>query len=100
MTQTLVNIGHLITTDPKVKGGRPLIAGTGTTVERIAALYKQGYSADDIVADKSYLSLAQVHGALAYYYANQNVIDQALAAEAAEHDRLLLQQSPSALAAP
>jgi uncharacterized protein (DUF433 family) len=31
------------------------------------------------VADKDYLALAQVHAALAYYYANQQVIEQDLA---------------------
>ena len=88
MSQTLVNIGSLITASPDIQGGRPIIAGTGTSVGRIVALYKQGYSPDEIVADKDYLTLAQVHAALAYYYANQQVIDRDLAQEAAEYERL------------
>ncbi len=44
----------------------------------------------DIVADKDYLSLAQVHAALAYYYMNRQAIDADLAVEAAEYDRLAL----------
>jgi hypothetical protein len=34
------------------------------------------------------LNLAQVHAALAYYHANRNQIDQELAEEEAEYDRL------------
>lgn len=88
MIQTLVNIGNLIASDPEIQGGRAIIRGTGTTVGRIATLYKQGYSADDIIADKDYLTLAQVYAALAYYHANQQVIDGDLAAEQAEYERL------------
>ncbi|MGF1493530.1 MAG: DUF433 domain-containing protein [Microcoleaceae cyanobacterium] len=88
MTRTLVDIGGLVTFDLKIQGGRPILAGTGTTVQRIVALYQQGYSVEDIVTDKDYLSLAQVHGALAYYYMNRQAIDNDLAAEAVEYDRL------------
>lgn len=93
MAQTLVNIGNLITSNPQIQGGRPILAGTGTTVQRIVALYQQGYSVADIVADKDYLSLAQVHAALAYYYINRQAIDADLADEAAEYDRLALLQA-------
>jgi len=93
MSQALVNIGSLITTSPDIQSGRPIIAGTGTSVRRIATLYKQGDSADEIVADKPYLTLAQVHAALAYYYANQQIIDQDLDAEATEYERLASQLS-------
>jgi uncharacterized protein (DUF433 family) len=93
MTQSIVDIGNLITTSLDVHSGRPVIAGTGTSVNRIVALYKQGQTADDIVADKSYLSLAQVHAALAYYHANRETIDRDLAQESAEYDRLAKQAS-------
>jgi uncharacterized protein (DUF433 family) len=88
MTQILVDIGSLITTSADVQAGRPIIAGTGTSVRRIVALHKQGYSPDEIVADKHYLTLAQVHAALAYYYANQTTIDQDLADETNEYEEL------------
>lgn len=91
ISYVLVDIGSLITMSANVQGGRPIIAGTGTSVRRIAALHKQGYSPDEIVADKDYLTLAQVHAALAYYYANQPVIDQDLTEEAAEYERLASQ---------
>ena len=93
MSQALVDIGSLITTSPDLQSGRPIIAGTRTSVRRIVTLYKQGDSADEIVADKPYLTLAQVHAALAYYYANQQIIDQDLEAEATEYERLASQLS-------
>ena len=88
MSLTLFDIGTLITASPDMQGGRPIIAGTGTSVGRIVALYKQGYSPDDIVADKEHLTLAQVHAALAYYHANQQAIERDLAEESAQYERL------------
>lgn len=93
MPKALVDIGSLITTSPNIQGGRPIIAGTGTSVRRIAALWKQGYSIDEIVADKNYLTLSQVHAALAYYYVNQQLIDQDLDAEVAKYEQLASQLS-------
>lgn len=93
MSQTLVNIGGLITASPDIQAGRPVITGTGTSVRRIVVLYKQGFSPDDILADKDHLTLAQIHAALAYYYTNQQVIEQDLAEEAAEYERLVSQVS-------
>ncbi|WP_414542215.1 DUF433 domain-containing protein [Nostoc sp. CCY0012] len=85
---TSIDIGTLITRDPKLHGGCPIIAGTGSSVRRIAALYKQGYSAEEIVADKPHLTLVQIYAALTYYHANQNEIDRDLAEEKAEYERL------------
>jgi uncharacterized protein (DUF433 family) len=89
MPQPLIDIGQLIAVDPNHYGGRPVIAGTGTSVRQIVALHRQGYSADEIVMDKHYLTLAQVHAALAYYYANPSAIEADMAAEAQEYDRLM-----------
>ncbi|RUR73920.1 DUF433 domain-containing protein [Chlorogloeopsis fritschii PCC 9212] len=85
---TITDIGTLITRDPKLRGGRPIIAGTGTSVRRIAALYKQGYSAEEIAADKDHLTLVQVYAALTYYHANREEIEADLAEEKAEYERL------------
>ena len=91
MSQTLTDIGSLITTSPDIQSGRPLIAGTGTSVRCIAALYQQGYSADDIIGEKDYLSLAQVYAAIAYYHTNRDFIDGDLEREADEYERLSAQ---------
>ncbi|WP_306299034.1 DUF433 domain-containing protein [Nostoc sp. T09] len=53
---TSIDIGTLITRDLNLHGGRTIIAGTATSVRRIAALYKQGYSAEEIAANKPHLN--------------------------------------------
>lgn len=85
---TLTDIGTLIVSTPETSGNRPRIAGTRITVQRIAVWYKMGMSPEEIIAEISHLNLAQVHGALAYYYANQEQINADIAAEEADYDRL------------
>ena len=49
---TPVDIGTLIEQTPGIAGGHPRIAGRGITVNSLAALWKQGSTAEDIVATK------------------------------------------------
>lgn len=90
------DIGTLITRSPDIRGGRPRIAGTGVTVRRVAVLHKQGLSPEAIAEEIGHLSLAQVHAALAYYYANRREIDTDLAQEEAEYERLERQHAHKA----
>jgi uncharacterized protein (DUF433 family) len=85
---TVNDIGSLITRSPGVCGGRPGIAGTGVSVRRIVGWYKWGRSPEEIADQYGHLTLAQVYAALAYYHANRDEIDQDLAQEDAEYDRL------------
>ena len=78
---TTVDIGTLIERSPEIRKGRPCIAGTGVTVRRIAAWDSLGLAPEEIAAKIEHLSLAQIHAALAYYYANRDEIDTDLAAE-------------------
>lgn len=71
----VVEIGTLIDRDPGIRGGRPKIAGTGLTVNRIAGWYKLGMTPEEIALEYPHLTLAQVHAALAYYHANREEID-------------------------
>jgi hypothetical protein len=41
-----------------------------------------------IISERPQLKLAQVYAALAYYYANKEIIDAEIAAETKEYDRL------------
>jgi uncharacterized protein (DUF433 family) len=84
----LFDIGSMIAAKPGLNGGRPCIAGTGTSVRCIAVYDMWGYSAEEIVASKPHLTLAQVHAALAYYWANKAEIDADLAAEEAFFDEM------------
>ena len=83
------DIRSLITRNPHVRGGRPMVAGTGVTVMRIAGWALQGLTPEEIAREVPNLTLAQVHAALAYYYANRMEIDAALAHEAADYERLV-----------
>ena len=85
---TVTNIGTLVTCSPNIRNGRPMIAGTRTSVSRIVVLYKQGANAEEIARRMSHLNLAQVYAALAYYHANQDEIEADLAEEDAEYWKL------------
>lgn len=73
---------------PDVCGGRIRIDGTRITVGRIAALYKQGQTPEEMVQTYPHLSLGQVYAALAYYHANRAEIESELAAAEAQYDEL------------
>ena len=91
-----VDIGTLIVRSPDIRGGRPRIAGTGVTVQRIVGWYKLGLSPEEIAEELGHLTLAQVHAALAYYHANRKEIESAITADEAEADRLARQHYQSA----
>jgi uncharacterized protein (DUF433 family) len=80
---SVIEIGTLIDRDPKVRSGRPKIAGTGLTVSRIAGWYKMGMTPEEIALEYPHLTLAQVHAALAYYHINRDEIEADFAQEAA-----------------
>ncbi len=63
---------------PGVCGGRIRIDGTRITVARIATLYKQGLTAEEISTTYTHLSLGQVYAALAYYHANLSEVEAEL----------------------
>jgi len=60
----VADIGTYIVRTPKIRGGRPHIAGTGVTVRRIVGWYKLGLSPEGIADRIGHLSLAQVYTAL------------------------------------
>lgn len=84
----VAEIGSMIAQTPGICGGRPRIAGTGVSVRRIVIFYKLGLAPEEIADRIGHLSLAQVHGALAYYHLNRELLEADLAAEQAETERL------------
>lgn len=88
MSTTTVDIGTLIVHSPDIRGGRPRIAGTGVTVQRIVGWYKLGLSPEEIAEELGHLTLAHVHAALTYYHANREEIESAIAADETEAERL------------
>jgi uncharacterized protein (DUF433 family) len=75
MAATVLMIDSIIS-DPQIRGGRPIIAGTGIRVSDVAALTVFQQRTPDEIAINYNLSLAQVYAALAYYYAHKKDIDE------------------------
>lgn len=82
------DIGSLIICSDDIRGGRPRVAGTGVTVQRIVGWYKQGLSPEEIPTALPHLSLAQIYAALTYYHANRESIEADMAAEELEAKQL------------
>lgn len=91
MATAVIDIGTLIIRTPDIRGGRPRIAGTGVSVQRVVGWYKLGFSPEEIVEEFGHLTLAQVYAALAYYHANCEEIESAIASDEAEAERLAQQ---------
>lgn len=77
-------LDEMLVQTQNVCGGRIRIDGTRITVSRIATLYKQGLTAEEISTTYTHLSLGQVYAALAYYHANLSEIE----ADLCESDEL------------
>ena len=90
---TVTEIGTLLDRNPKIRGGRPKIAGTGIAVKRIVIFYQSGLTAEEIAREYPHVNLAQVHAALAYYHANREEIDLDIAEERAIFDAVEEKQS-------
>ncbi len=84
-----VDIGTLITKRPEMHGGRPCIAGTGTTVLAIVGLYRQGLSAEEIQQQLPHLSLEGIFAALTYWSANLEEIEGYFREDRVAHDEWL-----------
>ncbi|NEO68594.1 DUF433 domain-containing protein [Moorena sp. SIO3H5] len=65
-----------IAIDPDYCSGKPRIAGTRMPVAAIAEMYLEMKESLAEIAQKYELSLAQVHGAMAYYYEHREEIDR------------------------
>ena len=76
-----MEVGALLSSSPEIRHGRPCIRGTGISVHRIAVLHNLGHSPEEIVRKYEHLTIAGVHAALAYYYANKQEIDAEVAAD-------------------
>jgi uncharacterized protein (DUF433 family) len=63
---------------PEICHGAPHIVGTRIRVQDIVTFRRNGWSAEQIVAEFENLRLSQVYAALAYYYDHQDEIDAAI----------------------
>ncbi len=77
MTDVTVLAINMIVSNPKIRSGRPIIAGTTLRVQDIAVAHLyQHYTAQEITEHYPTVNLAQVHAALAYYYEHKAEIDR------------------------
>ncbi len=67
--------------------GFPIVKGTRTKVVQIVLDTKNGWTVDEIHEQYPYLSLAQIHSALAYYYDHREEIE----ADIVRRDKLVKQ---------
>ena len=84
-----IEIGTLITHSDEIKNGKPIITGTGVTVNRIVSWYKLGFTPEEILNRMGHpnLNLARIYAALSYYHANRENIEADLFAELAEAEK-------------
>ena len=66
---------NLIVSNPDVRGGQPCVAGTSLRVTDIVMASVFHDRTPDQIASDYAISLAQVHAALAYYYAHKDDLD-------------------------
>jgi len=57
------------------------VGGTRVSLDSLVYLYREGVSAESMVDSYPALTLEQVHGALAFYLANQSEVDAYLVSE-------------------
>lgn len=86
MSVTAIDIGTLISRSPNIRGGRPIISGTGVSVCRIVSWYKLGLTPEEIITRMGHpkLDLAKIYAALTYYHTNREEIEADLAQQEVE----------------
>ncbi len=57
---------NLITQDPEILGGKPVIAGTRMSVETILELLSSGMEKNEIIKEYPFLTKAQIKAAVDY----------------------------------
>jgi uncharacterized protein (DUF433 family) len=79
---------------PGVRGGAPVIAGTGIKVLDVAVRYEiMEMSPEEIMVALPHLDLSQIHAALAYYYAHKADLDKEWKASLKKVARLRARQA-------
>ena len=74
------------------------VAGANTKVKEIVLdKLAYGWSPEEMHFQHPHLSMAQIHAALAYYYENQEKIDEEILRDLEEVDQLRSQSESSAL---
>lgn len=82
------------------ENGVPVIAGTNTKViELVQEVYAWGWSPEEICYQHPYLTLGQVHSALAYYWDHKDELDADILRRNERLEQLKHEIGPSQIAA-
>lgn len=75
MATNILSINEIVS-DPKIRGGRPVIKGTGLKVSDVVLTHTTGDKlSPETIAEHYRLNLGQVYAALAYYHLHKSEID-------------------------
>jgi uncharacterized protein (DUF433 family) len=75
LEETIIHSIDLIVSNPNIRSGRPVLAGTTLCVSDIAIQKIAHHRDPDEIAEYFQISLPQVYAALAYYCAHKAEID-------------------------
>ena len=60
---------------PGVRGGRPVVRGTGLSIDLLARFHRMGASPEELLATYPQLTPAALYDALSYYHDHREEID-------------------------
>ena len=80
MAGTPLTLDTEIASDPEIRHGEPILAGTATTVRAVAELWNQGVSPEEIPLRLPQLTMKMVFAALHFYVGHRPEIDASIAA--------------------
>lgn len=83
MAAATIDINRLLEFRRDVLGGQVVVRGTRVTVQSVVGMHFDGCSPEQIAGTCDGVSVADVHAALAYYYAHQDELDRKHEAEQA-----------------
>jgi uncharacterized protein (DUF433 family) len=87
MTTTETILGQGVVSAPGIRGGKPVLAGTGVPVHAIVEMWQLGYPIEMIPVHLPHLQLTQVLEALHYYLNHRDEIEGYIAADRVPHER-------------
>lgn len=89
MVMNILSIDEIVS-DPNIRRGRPIIAGTGIMVSDVVLRHITGEKLSiEQLAETFQLSFGQVHAVLAYYYIHQREIDDQIKTDDEMADRMI-----------
>lgn len=80
MSATPLTADAAIVSDPALRQGEPVLAGTATPVRAVAELWNQGMSPEEVPLHLPHVTIQHVFAALHYYVTHRQEIDTLIAA--------------------